>query len=237
MSLGDSFSDTVVNGSLLLALGVAAIAGLVSFLSPCVLPLVPGYLSYVTGLTGVDLASARRGRMLLGALLFVLGFTVVFVSYGVLFGGLGTLLLREQEWITRVLGVVTIVLGLVFMGYVPGLQREWRIYRVPTLGLVGAPLLGVLFAIGWVPCIGPTLGTILTLAVDQGSAARGAVLKRCILLRARCAVRDRCDRLSPRHGNVRLGKAALHLGDASRRRDARSHRTLARDRDLGRADE
>ena len=100
MSLGDSFSDTVVNGSLLLALGVAAIAGLVSFLSPCVLPLVPGYLSYVTGLTGVDLASARRGRMLLGALLFVLGFTVVFVSYGVLFGGLGTLLLREQEWIT-----------------------------------------------------------------------------------------------------------------------------------------
>ena len=82
------------------------------------------------------------------------------------------MLLREQEWITRVLGVVTIVLGLVFMGYVPGLQREWRIYRVPTLGLVGAPLLGVLFAIGWVPCIGPTLGTILTLAVDQGSAAR-----------------------------------------------------------------
>ena len=175
MSLGDSFSDTVVNGSLLLALGVAAIAGLVSFLSPCVLPLVPGYLSYVTGLTGVDLASARRGRMLLGALLFVLGFTCGLRVVRAL-RGLGTLLLREQEWITRVLGVVTIVLGLVFMGYVPGLQREWRIYRVPTLGLVGAPLLGVLFAIGWVPCIGPTLGTILTLAVDQGSAARGAVL-------------------------------------------------------------
>jgi cytochrome c-type biogenesis protein len=176
MSVGDSFSNTVMNGSLLLALVVAGIAGLVSFLSPCVLPLVPGYLSYVTGLTGLDLASAKRGRMLLGTLLFVLGFTVVFVSYGVLFGGLGTLLLREQAWITRVLGVVTIVLGLVFMGYVPGLQREWRIYRAPTLGLVGAPLLGVLFAIGWVPCIGPTLGTILTLAVDQASAARGALL-------------------------------------------------------------
>jgi cytochrome c-type biogenesis protein len=176
MSVGDSFSNTVMNGSLLLALVVAGIAGLVSFLSPCVLPLVPGYLSYVTGLTGLDLASAKRGRMLLGTLLFVLGFTVVFVSYGVLFGGLGTLLLREQAWITRVLGVVTIVLGLVFMGYVPGLQREWRIYRAPTLGLVGAPVLGVLFAIGWVPCIGPTLGTILTLAVDQASAARGALL-------------------------------------------------------------
>jgi cytochrome c-type biogenesis protein len=176
MSVGDSFSNTVMNGSLLLALVVAGIAGLVSFLSPCVLPLVPGYLSYVTGLTGLDLASAKRGRMLLGTLLFVLGFTVVFVSYGVLFGGLGTLLLREQAWITRVLGVVTIVLGLVFMGYVPGLQREWRIYRAPTLGLVGAPVLGVLFAIGWVPCIGPTLGTILTLAVDQASAVRGALL-------------------------------------------------------------
>ncbi len=176
MSIGDSFSNTVMNGSLVLALIVAVIAGLVSFLSPCVLPLVPGYLSYVTGLTGVDLASAKRGRMLLGTMLFVLGFTVVFVSYGVLFGELGTLLLREQAWITRVLGVVTIVMGLVFMGYVPGMQREWRIYRAPTLGLVGAPLLGVLFAIGWVPCIGPTLGTILTLAVDQASALRGALL-------------------------------------------------------------
>jgi cytochrome c-type biogenesis protein len=176
MSVGDSFSNTVMNGSLLLALIVAGIAGLVSFLSPCILPLVPGYLSYVTGLTGVDLASAKRGRMLLGTMLFVLGFTVVFVSYGVVFGELGTLLLREQEWITRALGVVTIALGLVFMGYVPGLQREWRISHAPTVGLVGAPLLGVLFAIGWVPCIGPTLGTILTLAVDQASALRGALL-------------------------------------------------------------
>lgn len=176
MSIGDSFSNAVLNGSLLLALAVAVIAGLVSFLSPCILPLVPGYLSYVTGLAGADLGEAKRGRMLLGTVLFVLGFTVVFVSYGVLFGELGTLLLRQQEWITRILGVVTIVLGLVFMGYVPGLQREWRISHAPTVGIVGAPLLGVLFAIGWVPCIGPTLGTILTLAVDQASAVRGALL-------------------------------------------------------------
>ena len=176
MSIGDSFSNAVLNGSLLLALAVAVIAGLVSFLSPCILPLVPGYLSYVTGLAGADLGEAKRGRMLLGTVLFVLGFTVVFVSYGVLFGELGTLLLQQQEWITRILGVVTIVLGLVFMGYVPGLQREWRISHAPAVGIVGAPLLGVLFAIGWVPCIGPTLGTILTLAVDQASAVRGALL-------------------------------------------------------------
>ncbi len=174
--VGTAFSDTVTSGSLLLAIPVALIAGLVSFASPCVLPLVPGYLSYVTGLAGVDLASARRGRMVLGTSLFVLGFSLVFVSWGLLFGGLGDLFREHGQAITRVLGALTIVLGLAFMGRLPGLQRDYRLHRAPTLGLAGAPLLGILFGLGWTPCIGPTLGAVQTMAVNEGSAARGALL-------------------------------------------------------------
>jgi cytochrome c-type biogenesis protein len=175
--VGDAFADVVTSGSLLLALPVAVLAGLVSFLSPCVLPLVPGYLSYVTGLVGVDLGDARRGRLVSGALLFVLGFTAVFVSFGALFGGLGALLQEHATAITQVLGVLTIVLGLAFMGLVPGLQRDVRVHRWPTsLGLLGAPLLGVLFGLGWTPCIGPTLGAVQTLAFTESSALRGALL-------------------------------------------------------------
>ena len=118
--MGETFADTVLSGSLLIAVPVAAIAGLVSFLSPCVLPLVPGYLSYVTGLSGIELADGRRSRVVLGALLFVLGFSVVFVSYGALFGGLGSVLREYADPITRVMGVVLIVLGLVFAGWLPG---------------------------------------------------------------------------------------------------------------------
>ncbi|MFN8168402.1 MAG: cytochrome c biogenesis protein CcdA [Candidatus Nanopelagicales bacterium] len=212
--------ETVTTGSLLLAAPLAFAAGAVSFLSPCVLPLVPGYLSFVTGLTGAELvgeedrrtptpddsraAGARdrelgssrsvaaatrapervssgtiartKGRVLLGSVLFVLGFTAVFVAYGVLFGALGEALLEYQEPITRVLGVVVILLGLAFLGVIPGAQREWRIHHVPDLGLWGAPLLGVLFGIGWTPCIGPTLGAVQTLAFTEASAARGALL-------------------------------------------------------------
>lgn len=175
--VGDTFADVVTSGSLLLALPVAALAGLVSFLSPCVLPLVPGYLSYVTGLVGADLGDARRGRLVGGALLFVLGFTAVFVSFGALFGGLGALLQEYSRQITTVLGALTIVLGLAFMGLVPGLQRDVRVHRWPTsLGLLGAPLLGVLFGLGWTPCIGPTLGAVQTLAFTESSALRGALL-------------------------------------------------------------
>ena len=119
-----SLNETVVSGSLVAAAPLAALAGLVSFASPCVLPLVPGYLSYVTGMTGADLADQRRGRLLAGVLLFVAGFSLVFVSYGVLFGGLGRWLLEYQDTITRVLGVVVILFGLAFMGFVPGLQRS-----------------------------------------------------------------------------------------------------------------
>ncbi|HLV71816.1 MAG TPA: cytochrome c biogenesis protein CcdA [Vulgatibacteraceae bacterium] len=171
-----SLNETVVSGSLVAAAPLAALAGLVSFASPCVLPLVPGYLSYVTGMTGADLADQRRGRLLAGVLLFVAGFSLVFVSYGVLFGGLGRWLLEYQDTITRVLGVVVILFGLAFMGFVPGLQRTVKSARLPAAGLAGAPLLGVLFGLGWTPCIGPTLGAVQSLAVTEASAGRGALL-------------------------------------------------------------
>ncbi len=188
MGIGDSFANAVTDGPLLVAAPVAAAAGLVSFLSPCVLPLVPGYLSYVTGLSGADLAqdtaqgdvlvrtSVRRTRVLAGSTLFVLGFSFVFVCEGLLFGHLGALLVDHRKEIERVLGVMTIVLGLAFMGFIPGLQREVRIHRLPAAGLAGAPLLGVLFGIGWTPCLGPTLAAVQGLAYTQASAGRGALL-------------------------------------------------------------
>ncbi|OLT11851.1 cytochrome C biogenesis protein ResC [Actinomadura sp. CNU-125] len=169
-------NETVVGGSLVAAAPLAALAGVVSFASPCVLPLVPGYLSYVTGMSGADLADERRGRLLAGVLLFIAGFSVVFVSYGMVFGGLGRWLLEYQETITRVLGVVTIVFGLAFMGLIPGLQRTVKSGRLPAAGLAGAPVLGVLFGLGWTPCIGPTLGAVQSLAITEASAGRGALL-------------------------------------------------------------
>jgi cytochrome c-type biogenesis protein len=177
--VGEDFVHVVMGGSLLLALPVAMLAGLVSFLSPCVLPLAPGYVSYVTGLTGADLqAGGRHGRILAGCALFVAGFSLVFVSAGALFGGVGYLLQQYAGPITRVLGAVTIVLGFAFVGLVPWLQRDSRLlHRWPAhLGMVGAPLLGILFGLGWTPCIGPTLGAVQTLAFSQASAARGAIL-------------------------------------------------------------
>jgi cytochrome c-type biogenesis protein len=178
-SIATSFQDTVLSGSLLLALPVAAIAGVVSFLSPCVVPLVPGYIAYVTGLSGADLDGAerrRRGRVLAGSLLFVLGFSAVFVSLGALFGGVGANLKAHVDLLDRVLGVFVIVFGLAFMGLIPGLQREFRFHRLPAAGVAGAPVLGVLFGVGWTPCIGPTLGAVQSLALDGSSATRGAVL-------------------------------------------------------------
>jgi cytochrome c-type biogenesis protein len=202
VSIAETFVATVTDGPMLLALPVAAAAGLVSFLSPCVLPLVPGYLSYVTGLSGAELGDDRataagssataagttavveqpaqvqfrRGRVLAGSLLFVLGFSAVFVTSGALFGGLGSLLVEYKTVVDRVLGVLTVLLGLVFMGLLPGLQREVRFHRLPSAGLAGAPLLGVLFGVGWTPCLGPTLAAVQTLAYTQASAGRGAVL-------------------------------------------------------------
>jgi cytochrome c-type biogenesis protein len=174
--MGDWFSSTAASGSLALAIPVALVAGLVSFFSPCVIPLLPGYLSYATGLSGADLEQARRGRMLAGSVLFVLGFSVVFVVLGTLSGALGAWLVTWQRQITLVLGVLTILLGLVFAGVVPWLQRDWRIHKVPAVGLAAAPLLGLLFGLGWTPCIGPTLGVITTLSINEATAGRGALL-------------------------------------------------------------
>lgn len=183
-SVGDSFAQTVLTGSMLLAVPVAVLAGLASFASPCVLPLVPGYLGFVSGMAasgttgeaGGGLATVRRGRLLLGVGLFIAGFTVVFVVLGVLAGTAGQALLRHADLISRVLGVVVIVMGLIFAGWLPLAQTERRIHVAPSAGLWGAPLLGLVFGLGWVPCIGPTLVAVYTLALDQASAGRGAVL-------------------------------------------------------------
>jgi cytochrome c-type biogenesis protein len=189
--VGDSFARVVTDGPFVVAALVAAVAGLVSFLSPCVLPLVPGYLSYVGGLSGTEAAAATdaspggggiatrarvRSRTVLGAVLFVLGFTVVFVAYGVLFGRLGAVLIEHQRLLERILGVIVILLGLAFLGWLPGVSRELRIHRFPSAGLIGAPLLGIVFGLGWTPCIGPTLGAVQSLALSTAGAGRGAAL-------------------------------------------------------------
>jgi cytochrome c-type biogenesis protein len=139
-------------------------------------PLLPGYLSYVTGLSAAELGSNRRGRMLAGTSLFVAGFSAVFILTGVLFGAIGNALLEHQTLITRILGAGTVVLGLIFLGGFGFLQRDLRVHRVPAVGIAAAPLLGVLFGFGWTPCIGPTLGTVMNLAATEGSSIRGAVL-------------------------------------------------------------
>jgi len=178
--MADWFQDQAYSGSLLLAVPVALVAGLVSFFSPCVIPLLPGYLSYATGLSGADIANGvagtRRGRMFAGSLLFVAGFATVFVILGTATGALGAWLVDWDRELAIVLGVVTILLGLAFAGWLPGLDREWRVHRVPAVGLAAAPLLGFLFGLGWTPCIGPTLAVISGLALTEGSAARGAFL-------------------------------------------------------------
>ena len=208
--IGDAFGHAVASGSLLLAVPVALLAGVVSFASPCVLPLVPGYLGYLGGALGAttgptaalggaatgavgarsglsvggstaavaDRAAevAGRRRLLAGVGLFVVGFSVVFVAFGALAGTVGAALLHWQGPISRVLGVVVVLLGLAFLGMVPFLQRERRLHMAPRAGVWAAPVLGLTFGLGWTPCIGPTLAAILALSLGDGSAARGAVL-------------------------------------------------------------
>jgi cytochrome c-type biogenesis protein len=186
--VGTDFATAAFSGSMLLALPVALIAGLVSFASPCVLPLVPGYLGYLGGMSGASVgqtglgrgatrtAAPARGRLLAGVGLFVAGFTLVFVAVGALAGSLGAVLGRWEDPLTRVLGVVVVLMGVAFLGYVPFLQRDTRLHVSPSAGLWGAPLLGIVFGLGWAPCIGPTLAAVLALSLDEGSAARGAVL-------------------------------------------------------------
>lgn len=171
----DPIGELVLGGNLLIAVPIAILAGLVSFASPCVLPLVPSYLAYVGGFTSVADKSGR-GKLLLGVALFILGFSVVFVTLGILFGTAGLLLRPWLDLILRIAGVVVILMGLVFIGQVTFMQRTIRPgWRVAT-GLGGAPLLGIVFALGWAPCIGPTLTAVYTIALDGSDPLRGALL-------------------------------------------------------------
>ncbi|MCW2930278.1 MAG: Cytochrome c biosis protein transrane region [Actinomycetia bacterium] len=187
-----SVADVIGSGPLLLAIPVAAAAGAVTFLSPCCLPLVPGYLSYATGMSGAAAeqgpdgragsaaaARAAKARTVTGTLLFVLGFSVVFAIYGTVLGGLGSLLRDHNAGLTQILGGFTILLGLLFAGAFDRFTFAGRIFKPsarPRAGLAGAPLLGVLFGVGWSPCLGPTLAAVLTLSASSGTAARGAFL-------------------------------------------------------------
>jgi len=159
----------IMDGFLLTAFPIAVLAGLISFISPCVLPLVPGYLSFAAGF------SNARGKIFLGSILFVLGFSALFISYGVLFGELGARIATNEEVITRVLGLLTILMGVIFLGAFP-LMPTIKPRISTTGGLVGAPLLGFLFGVGWTPCIGPALASVQALAFQESSAVRGAIL-------------------------------------------------------------
>ncbi len=169
----------VLPSSLIAAMPLAFAAGFVSFISPCVLPLLPGYLAFLGGAAGSIEGRSGRGRAVMGSLAFVVGFALVFVSFGAIFGGLGSTLRAHQRGLEIAFGVVTVVLGFFFAGWWPSswLQRERRVHHLPRASILGAALLGFLFALGWTPCIGPTLGAILGLAATSGpSALRGSVL-------------------------------------------------------------
>lgn len=187
-ALAEIFRDAVLNGSLLLALPVALIAGAISFASPCVLPLIPGYVGYLGGMTAAvqptgrvaatTRAGSQRGQrqLLTGVLLFVGGFSAVFLLLGVVFGWLGVALAPWMSMIARVLGVVVIIMGLAFLGAIPFLQHDRRLRTSPRGGMWGALVLGVVFGIGWAPCIGPTLSAVLLLSLDGANPVRGGIL-------------------------------------------------------------
>jgi cytochrome c-type biogenesis protein len=193
--MGERFAAIASTGPLLVAMAVAAAAGLVSFLSPCVLPLVPGYLSYVTGLAGTDLdAAARpapagpagtvpvkvrqraRHRVVAGTLGFIAGFAAVFVTVAVAFNAAGRALLTNARTIEIVAGALTVLLGAGYLGAFPLLQRQVRASRLPSAGVASAPVLGATFGLSWTPCVSPTLGAVLGLAAVESTAGRATVL-------------------------------------------------------------
>ena len=179
--MGNPFGEIVFSGPLLFAIPIAILAGLVSFASPCILPLVPGYLAYIGGFADGSTSAAkgdRRGRrrLLTGVALFILGFTLVFVLTGVVFGAAGFWLNQYRDLVGRIAGVVVILLGLVFVGQFGVMQRTLKSQWRPKMGLAGAPLLGAVFAVGWTPCTGPTLTAINSLSLTTGSPWQGGLL-------------------------------------------------------------
>ncbi len=162
--------QVILEGSLLIAISLSLLAGILTFLSPCVLPLVPGYLGYVSG------SAAPKSKVLAGSVLFVLGFSAVFVSLGVLAGTAGLVYLVRNQWIQIILGALVVIFGLAMIGQFSLLQRSIKVPFSPKVGLAGAPMLGVVFALGWTPCIGPTLSAVLVLASDSGDPVRGGIL-------------------------------------------------------------
>ncbi|MCU1508922.1 MAG: cytochrome c biosis protein CcdA [Glaciihabitans sp.] len=171
----DGLQQIVLNGNLVIALVIAALAGVVAFASPCILPLVPGYLGYIGGYTS-EADKPGRGRMLAGVGLFVLGFSIVFVGFNLLFATGGFFLKLHLDLITRIAGAVVIVLGLVFIGQFTFLQRTFKPRWKIATGLGGAPILGLVFGLGWTPCLGPTLATVSSMSVAGGDLGRGAIL-------------------------------------------------------------
>ena len=173
----ETWVAAALTSSMLMAIPVAVLAGIVSFASPCVLPLLPGYLSYASGLgtTQITHGAGNRRPLVLGTLGFILGFSAVFVATGALVGGVGSLLIAQQRMITMIVGVLIIILGVMFMGWVPT-PRIWRPQYTPRAGVLASPVLGVVFGLTFTPCIGPALSVVLSLAFNEGSMSRGGVL-------------------------------------------------------------
>lgn len=184
--MGEQFAQTVLTGPMLAAVPIAALAGLVSFLSPCVLPLVPGYVGYVTGLGGAALQERKTSRVMIGVALFILGFATVFVAISLAFSLAGVLLGPWREILTRVMGVVVILAGIVFMGGFRMFQRDLRIESKPRAGLWGAPVLGMTFGLSWAPCMGPTFAAVLALSTTFGIDGTNTVWRGAALTLAYC---------------------------------------------------